>query len=234
MRTKKVALNVVTGIILHIVNTVAGLVVRKIFMQYIGADVLGINSVYSSILSFLALSELGIGTTIAVCLYEPLAKNDYEQIEKYMLFLQRVYRIIGIVILGVGLLLTPFIPYIITTEKSHDYIYISFIIYLCSIAFSYFFSYKRMLMDADQKAYIYQIIDIVSKLILNIGFIVVIIAFKNYYAYLLFSLFCVLGSNFVISVVVDKQYHLVYTSKERLSKAEYHNVIGKLKGLLCL
>ena len=91
MRTKKIALNVLSSIILHLVNTLASLVVRKIFIQYIGADVLGINSVYSNILSFLALSELGLGTTVAVCLYKPLAEQDYVSVSAYMGFLKKVY-----------------------------------------------------------------------------------------------------------------------------------------------
>lgn len=234
MRTRKIALNVMTGIVLHIVNTISSLVVRKIFIQYIGADILGINSVYSSILSFLALSELGIGTTIAVCLYKPLAQKDYKSVEIYMLFLRKVYKIIGVLILSLGLLLTPFVPYIITTEKNSSYIYLSFVIYLCSVAFSYFFSYKRTLLDADQKAYIYQTIDIISKLILNIGFIVVIVIFKNYFIYLLVSLFCTVGENFVVSVIVDKQYDFSYAVNEKLPKAEFREIVQKLKGAICI
>lgn len=234
MRTKKITLNVLTGIVLHIVNTAASLVVRKIFIQYIGADVLGINSVYSSILSFLALSELGIGTTIGICLYKPLAQMDYKSVELYMGFLRKVYNIIGVLILGLGLLLMPFVPYIITTDNSRSYIYISFIMYLCSVAFSYFFSYKRTLLNADQKAYIYQIISIVSKLILNIGFIIVIVAFKNYFLYLLVSLFCTVGENFIVSVVVDRRYHFSYAAKGKLPRAEFHEIIKKLKGGLCI
>lgn len=234
MRTKKIALNVLSSIVLHIVNTLASLIVRKIFIQYIGADVLGINSVYSNILSFLALSELGLGTTVAVCLYKPLAEQDYTSVNAYMGFLKKVYSIIGVVILGMGLMLMPFVPYIITTNKENMYIYISFFLYLCSVAFSYFFSYKRILLYADQKAYIYQVISIVSKLVLNIGFAATIIAFRNYYIYLLVSLLCTLGENFAVTIVADRQYKLINYRGRALSKEERWKIVSKLKGILCL
>ena len=233
MRTKKIALNVLSSIILHLVNTLASLVVRKIFIQYIGADVLGINSVYSNILSFLALSELGLGTTVAVCLYKPLAEQDYVSVSAYMGFLKKVYCIIGIVILGMGLAVMPFVPYIITTDKENAYIYISFFLYLCSVAFSYFFSYKKILLYADQKAYIYQIISIASKLVLNIGFAATIIAFRNYYIYLLVSLICTLGENFAVTIAADRQYKLANCKGRGLTKEEYRVIIDKLKGILC-
>lgn len=234
MRTKKIMLNVMTSIILHLVNTLFSLIVRKLFIQYIGADVLGINSVYSNILSLLALSELGIGTTVAVCLYKPLAEQDYTSVNAYMDFLKKVYRVVGIAIFGIGFLLTPFVPYVITTDKDNAYICISFIIYLTSVAFSYFFSYKRILLYADQRAYIYQIVSIISKLVLNIGFIIVIIISQNYFIYLLVSLICTLGENFIVAAMTDKQYESTYGLKRALTEDERHGIASKTKGILCL
>ena len=91
MKTDKAVFNVILNVIVQVLNIVLTLAVRRMFLLILGNDVLGLNSLYASILSFMALSELGIGTTISAVLYKPLAQNDKRKIAAYMCMLKKSY-----------------------------------------------------------------------------------------------------------------------------------------------
>lgn len=219
---------------MNFVNSILALIVRRIFQQHLGAEVLGINSVFSNILAFLSLSELGLGTVIEVCLYKPLADKDYKKISAYMALLKKVYICIGIGIFVVGLALMPLVPSILTVNKDNLFIYVSFFLYLLNVASSYFFSYKRILLSADQRAYISQIISILFKLVINVGYILALIFSENYQIYLIVGILGSFLENIVISVLCHKEYPYIGQDVHPVGKQEKKEIVTKLKGMLCL
>lgn len=234
MRNKKILINVLVSVLLHITNSILALFVRKVFLIYLGADILGINSVYSSILAFLSLSELGLGMTISVCLYKPLAEKRYDKVSAYMKLLKKIYFFLGGGILIVGVLLLPLVPLTLTVNLENKFIYISFFIYLLTTASSYFFSYKRTLLYADQNAYIYQGITIIFKFISNFGYIFALIHTQNYYVYLSVGLLCGIAENLVVSIVCDKLYGNIRIACGTITLEDKSVIKEKLKGMLSL
>lgn len=234
MRNKKIFLNVIVSIILHITNSILALVIRKIFLAHLGAEVLGINSVFSSILAFLALSELGIGTIVSVCLYKPLAEKNFGRVAAYMEFLRTIYLFLGIGIFFMGVVLTPLVPYVLTGNYSKQFIYISFFIYLSTTASSYFFSYKRTLLFADQNAFVYQGVTIIFKVILNIGYAFALVYTESYYVYLLVGLLCGVGENLTVAIVCNRLYPQIRKVNVPISQTDKQDIIEKLKGMLSL
>ena len=112
-RTEKSLLNVLTGVIGQILSFVLSFVIRTVFIHTLGEVYLGLNGLYTNILSVLNLTELGIGTAIVIELYRTVAVNDEEKTKQYLQFYKKAYYCIGLCILTIGLILTPFLNYFI-------------------------------------------------------------------------------------------------------------------------
>ena len=154
-RTEYSFLNIMTGLGGYFLNTVLGFVCRIVFVQCLSADYLGVNGLFTNILSMLSLAELGVGSAIVFALYKPLAENDEEKIASLMRLYSKAYRIIGLLIFAVGLALMPFIDLIIREQPAiTESIYLLYFLNLFNTASSYFFSYRSSLLIAAQRNYI--------------------------------------------------------------------------------
>ena len=142
MRTKKVFLNSITSIVGQVIHLVVSLVAQAIFVKVLGDTYLGINSLFTQIISMLSLMELGVGSAIVFSLYKPLTDKDYDQVAAIMKLYRKIYTYIGIGIAIIGLALTPFIQYF--TKEHIDYLNLKVILILftANTALSYFFNYK--------------------------------------------------------------------------------------------
>ena len=117
-RTEKSLLNVLTGVIGQILSFVLSFSIRTVFIHTLGEVYLGLNGLYTNILSVLNLTELGIGTAIVIELYRTVALNDEEKTKQYLQFYKKAYYCIGLCILTIGLILTPFLNYFIKDTES--------------------------------------------------------------------------------------------------------------------
>ena len=108
MDKKKSLLNVFVSVGFKIITTVMVLFVKRLLIQICGNEVNGLNALYLSIISFLAVTELGVGSAITFCMYKPIVEGDQAQVAALYGLFQRIYRIVGMAILVMGLLLTPF------------------------------------------------------------------------------------------------------------------------------
>lgn len=117
-RIEKSLLNVLTGTFGQIISFVLSFAIRTVFIQTLGTIYLGLNGLYTNILSVLNLTELGLGTAIVIELYRTVATNDEEKSKQYLQFYRKAYYFIGICILVIGLLLTPFLQYFINDSDA--------------------------------------------------------------------------------------------------------------------
>ena len=108
-RTANVRRNISFGLLHFVVSHLLPFVVRTILIYRFGVNYLGLNSLFTSILSVLSLMELGFGTAVVFSLYKPVAKSDKDQICAYLAYYRKIYRVIGLAVLAVGLLLMPFL-----------------------------------------------------------------------------------------------------------------------------
>ena len=112
-RVKAAARNIIFGYIGNLTTQLLGFVLRTIFIRHLGQTLNGVNALYTGILSVLSMAELGIGTALNYSLYKPVIHKDYEKIKSYMLLYKKAYRIIGFVVAGIGLVIVPFLPYLV-------------------------------------------------------------------------------------------------------------------------
>jgi len=220
MRTKNSFKNLTINFISQITNMLLMFICRTIFIQYLATEYLGLNGLFSNILNILNLSELGVGSAIIVTLYKPLADKDQNRTAKLMNFYASFYRVVGIFVLLVGLILLPFLNVLVKTDTIISNLNIIYLLFLFNSASSYFFSYKRTLFTADQKEYINILNISIFRITAYILQIIVLIVTKNYILYLLCDIFCSVTSNVFISIKANKMYPFLIKNKEKLEKDE--------------
>lgn len=143
-RTKNSARNIRWGIIQKLAQSLGPFVVRTVLIYVMGAEYAGLNSLFTSILSVLSLTELGFSQAIVYSMYKPVAEGDKEKICALLNIYKRAYHVIGYVILGIGCAIIPLIPFLISGDVPAGInLYILYIIYLLNTVISYFlFAYK--------------------------------------------------------------------------------------------
>ena len=135
-RTEYSFFNILAGIGGYLLNTIMGFVCRMVFTRCLSADYLGINGLFSNILTMLSLAELGIGSAIVYALYKPLAENDEDKICALVQFYRKAYMVIGIVVAVIGMAMFPFLNFIIQNpviDNPLKYVVIILFVLLSSI-----------------------------------------------------------------------------------------------------
>lgn len=207
-RTKNIARNLVFATISKVYNLLVPFVMRTAMIYLLGMEYLGLNSLFTSILSVLSLAELGVGSALTFSMYKPIAEDDTASICALMRLYKIYYRVIGLVILVLGIAVTPFLPYLIKQDLPPDVnLYVLYYINLLTTVISYWlFAYKNCLLFAHQRN---DIGDKISMVISTVQYgiqLAVLFAFKNYYLYIIAALLMGAVKNIVTSLIVDRMY----------------------------
>ena len=232
-RSEYSIINILTGFGGYFLNTIMGYICRMVFVRCLSAEYLGVNGLFTNILSMLSLAELGIGGAIGFALYKPLAEDDRDKIATLMRFYGKAYRIIGCVIAVVGLLMMPFLNIIITEQPDiQENLYVIYLLYLFNTASTYFFSYRSALLTAAQRNYIVLGINYAVTIMQSIIQIPVLLMTHNYMAYLIVQTIGVFVNNVIVSWRAKKDYP--YISKRNvkpLSHDEKRGLFINIKAL---
>ena len=231
MRIKNSMRNMITSISSNIVTIIIGLLAQAIFIKIMGIEYLGLNGLFTNIISMLGIVELGIGSAIIYNLYKPIAINDVETIKSLMNFYKKSYNIIGIVVLTIGLIIIPFLPLIIEDVTVKINVPLIYILFLLDIVFSYFLSYKRSILYASQKNYLINLIHIGYTILLNIGQLLMLFYTKNYYLYLIVKIIVRIIENLIITYIVNKEYSYLKEDAKKLDPTIEKDIIKKVKAL---
>lgn len=232
-RTKYTFLNSITGMIVKIVTIVVAFVTRTVFIKTLGIQYAGVSGVFSNVLTVLSFAEMGIGSAIVYALYKPIADNDEVQIAKLMNAYKKIYSIIAVVILALGLCLIPFLGFIITDVPDIiEDIRLIYVLYLLNTASSYLLIYKSSFLTAAQKDYLVS----KAKIIVSIGKAtvecVVLLLTHNFILYLLISIFTQVTQNIYIARVAEREYPVLREkTNERLSNDEKGRLFKDVKAL---
>lgn len=232
-RTEYSILNIATGIGGYIFNTILGFVCRMVFVRCLSADYLGVNGLFTNILTMLSLTELGIGSAIGYALYKPLAENDEDKIASLVKFYQRAYHVIGVVVACVGLALMPFLNFIIQEPPAiSESIYLLYLINLFNTASTYFFSYRSSLLVVAQQNYIVSGLNYVTTIFQSILQSVILVITHNYLAYLLIQTAGTFIYNVTISVIAGQRFPFIKAKNIRpLVKEERQSLFNNIRDL---
>ena len=169
-RVHRSVMNIKVGMFFYVLSLFLAFFSRKIFLDCLGAEFIGLTGMLMNIMSFLSVAELGIGTSIVYFLYKPLQEDNHEKINEVMSMLAFLYRCIGFIIGSCGIIVSIFFPWWfghLTTGL--PLVYFAFYAFLASSVSGYIFNYKQLLVSANQKQYLvnayFQTIAIVQSIV---------------------------------------------------------------------
>lgn len=227
--------NIVFGYIGQLATALISFVLRTIFIRNLAEQLLGVNSLYTNILSILSMAELGIGTALNFALYRPVAEHDREKVKSYMQMYRKAYYVIAMVVAGIGLAIAPFLRYLIkdpgpvTVQQMTLY----YFIFLFNTVSTYFVSYKYSLVNAQQKNYIQTNINTVTKIITALLQILVVVFTKNFLLFLLTDALVQLLQKVFVNWYLNRLYPLLLEKNiTPLSREESDEVWRKTKALV--
>lgn len=222
--------NAVSGIVKVIAKIALPFVIRTVMLYFLGKEYLGLNSLFTSILSVLNLAELGFSSAVVFRLYEPFANNEKDTVGAYLNYLKRMYQIIGIIVFGAGLCIMPFLSLLIKGSYPNDInLYVLYLIYLINTSISFFFAgYKRALIIAAQRM---DYINVVETALLCLQYllqIAALIIFKNYYVFIVIMPVATVLINLMISYICKTKY-ADYFSKNLLPRDKQKGMLSDVK-----
>lgn len=233
-RTKKSIINSFYALTSKFIIVILSFAVRTVFIKTLTQQYLGINGLFSNIITMLSLADLGIGIAIPYTLYSPLAKNDTNKIKILMKFYSKIYNVIGIIVLIVGVILIPFLNLFVKEMPDIPNIKLIYFLFVLNSAMSYFFVYKKLLLDSDQKGYIANKIIMKVTIVVNIIQMILLYLTKNYILYLCLNIASVLIQNIIISVKCNKMYPYITEDTDEKIKKEDIVELKKNISALCI
>lgn len=232
MRTENSIKGIITSVISNVINIIVSLIAQAVFIKVLGQVYLGINGLFNNILSMLAIVELGFASAIIVNLYKPVANDEREKIKSLLLYYKKIYKIISVVIFLLGMILLPFLKYIVGEVEIKESLQFLFILYLLDIVASYVLTYKRSILYANQKSYIINIVHIGYLIVLNVFQIAYLLIFKNIVGYLLIKIACRLLENIILTMIANKKYaYITDTNVSEIDAETKTDIVTKVKGL---
>lgn len=225
--------NVFISIISRIAVLITGLLATRFLIKFLGVDANGLNALFTSIIGVLAVAELGVGTAITFCMYKPICDNDEETVVGLYRLFKNLYLIIGIIILVVGLLLLPALPYL-AKDYNLDYnIYICFILMLFSSVITYFFSAKISLINAYKNNYITSLLNSFALVLQSVLQCVFLYCFKSLYLFFLARIIAVLLQWLFTYIITDSLHHNIIKSSsyKPLNSETKQLVVKNIKAL---
>lgn len=211
-RTKFTARNAIISIMKYVISIITAFSLRTFVFKYFGTEYSGLVSVFSNIITILSITELGIGSALIYKLYKPVAENDEQKIKTLLKYYKKVYGIIGLIILTLGLCLSPFLKFIVQEEVSIN-IYLIYAMFLINSVISYFMAHRRALIFASQKNYIENITLSISTIVIYPLQLVFILVLNNPYLYTACSILITILDLSMIYFVTNKRYKKIMSIK---------------------
>lgn len=205
-RTENAAKNLKVAVICKLGLFGMAFVARTVFIRILGAEYTGVSSLYSNLLNLLNLAEFGFGSVLTYELYKPLKEDDEETITALVALFKRIYLVVIAVVWGFGLLLIPFLGVIVKSDLNSGDLLIYYLLYLLNSVIGYFVAYRTVVIEADQKRYIENLIDIGSKFVMYLCQTVYIVFTKDFLGYLVLQILFTALMNAILHRVSLKMY----------------------------
>ena len=215
-RMQKSIKNAKVGFVFYFLTIFIAFFSRRIFLDCLGTQFIGLTGTLHSILSFINISEVGLATCIGYFLYGPIEKGDHQKINEIVSLFGWLYRIIGSIVLCGGIIVSMFFPLFFAHEDiSLGIVYFAFFSFLGSNLIGYFINYRRILLDSDQKTYKVSIWTSTSSIVKTIIQIFFALYYKNLYIWVAVEFLFSLISCWILNYVIEKEYPWLESNKSR-------------------
>lgn len=237
-RTINVKRNILFGLAQVIISQLLPFIVRTAIIYRLGVEYLGLNSLFSSILSVLSLMELGFGTAVVYSLYKPIVAGDTELICAYLAYYRKVYRYIGFVVLIVGISIMPFLRALVRDPvlPGELNLYYCYVAYLSNAVISYLmYGYMTAIPLSFQRRDVLSCINISVTIIKCVVQVLILLVSKNYYYFLITIPVSTIIQNLFTAQIIKRMYpsicckgEITFEQKRDLNRKVYGILINKL------
>ncbi len=205
-RSSKALKNVTTGLINKVLMLFLAFATRTLFIRLLGAEYTGVSSLYTNILSVLSLAELGLSNVLMFYLYGAIKDQDENRICSLVQEFKNIYTGIILFVLAIGIILIPFLRYIVKSALPTNEVITYYILYLANSVASYFVVYRTMVIKADQKDYISNIVQTATTVAMYVLQIVYLLIVRDFLGYLVIQVVCTISNNVILNFIALKKY----------------------------
>lgn len=232
MDKKKGFLNVIISIAFKVFLLIGAIIVRRFLIQYSGEGVNGLDSLYISIIGFLAVAELGVGSAITFCMYKPIVEGDNDKVSALYHLFVKLYLIIGGIIFAAGCIIMPFLKFLAGGyAEINQNLYLTFFLTLVSVVISYMFSAKISLINAYKNNYITTSITSSGQLIQYGLQILVLVLTHSFIWYLVCKIVAALLQWGATELVSRKKYKQIIANKQKVDAGTKKEVTKNIKAM---
>lgn len=232
-RTAYVKKNIFYGYLSTIISSVFSIICRTIFVYALGASYLGVSGLFTNILGVLSFTELGIGSAVVFALYKPIANKDKEKVKSLLALYKQAYRVIALIVTLIGIVIIPFLKYLVNTDISITEIRIYYCVFLFNTVSSYFVTYKTSYVTSLQKEYIVTNTATIGMIITNVAQIILLLFGGNYLEYLLAAALIGLIQKIATVLYLNKKFPiLVEESVKPLDEKTKKSIWKNVKALI--
>ena len=231
--TKKSAINSGVGLITSVFSCLLGFISRTVFLRLLTAEYLGVNGLFSNILTLLSFAELGIGEAMVYAMYKPAKNEDVEKTKSLLNFYKKAYLTIAAVVCLIGVFLSFFLEFFISEKPNiPENLQLLFFLFLLNNIASYLMAHKQSILIVDQKRYV---VSLVTQCV-HIGTIVlqcaILFATHSYYLYLVCQILGTFFINLVLSFYINRKYpQFKKTAHVPLEQGEKDTIFKDVKAL---
>ena len=226
--------NTTYGIILHLINILGAFIVRTTIIYILGIKYVGLDGLFVSILSILNMAEMGFSSAVVYKLYKPIAEQNTQKVRALLKYYKGIYRKIGSIVGGLGIILIPFLPYFVNSDLPNDVnIYILYFIYLSNAVLSYWcFSYKTVLLNAQQRNDLISKISCITFIFKYLVQVTFLLITKNYYAFAILIPITTVLTNIGNAILVKKYYPQYAIEDGNINKEDKKEIKSKVISLI--
>ena len=226
--------NTLWGAIYRVATLIGPFAIKTIIIKELGQEYNGLSTLFTSVLTVLNLANLGFNSSLVFTMYKAIAEDDKPALCAMLKFYRKVYRIVGLVILGMGLAVMPFLPWLVKNECPPDVnLYVLFAIYLSESVLDYLmFAYNNATFTAFQRNDVTLKISTVRYVVQYTLQAAVLLIFSNYYAYIILLPLMVIPNNVAVYLAARKHYPDIVCQGELdpVTKKDIYKRVGTLFG----
>ena len=206
-RVHRSVMNIKVGLLFYVLSLFLAFFSRKVFLDCLGAEFIGLTDILGNIMTFLSVAELGVGTSIVFFLYKPLQEDNHDKINEIVSMLAYLYRCIGLIIGCIGLVISIFFPWWLgNLETDLFLVYFAFYSFLANSMVGYIFNYRQLLLSANQKQYIVHSYFQTIGLLQSLTQIILAYYFRNLYLWVIVGLVYTIIGCILFNRHIGKEY----------------------------
>lgn len=227
MRIKNSIKNIYISILTQVIITLLGFISRRVFLDSLGSEYLGVNGLLTNVLSMLTLVEGGIGGSIVYSLYKPLAEDDRPRVIALVQLYKRIYGILAILIFVLSMALYPLLDILVGDTSGISNLEVVYFLFVFKNVISYLNAHKWSLINADQKGYVLSRYNLLFNVITTISKILVLSTTKNYVLYLVIEVLIFLIQNIWNGKIVNERYSYIKVNEKYEVDKETKSTLSK-------